>query len=185
MISLSLNDVVDNAKILTSFCSDHSCVTLKLNPLPVESRGAGYWKFNASLTNDAEYINQLNRLLDLWTAEYDYILDRRVVWDLLKYEIRRFTCEYCAKKKKDNKKEEQYLHRRLEDLEIKLGTTSDNSTNTEYYECKERLMEIEKVKAEWAIIRSKVKFIEEGETQYFFGLEKFNYIKKTRSETYT
>ena len=45
----------------------------------------------------------------------------------------------------------------------KLGTTSDNSTNTEYYECKERLMEIEKVKAEGAIIRSKVKFIEEGE----------------------
>ena len=41
-------------------------------------------------------------------------------------------------------------------------------------------MEIEKVKAEGAIIRSKVKFIEEGErrTQYFFGLEKFNYIKK-------
>ena len=69
MISLSLNDVVDNAKILTSFCSDHSCVTQELNPLPVESRGAGYWKFNASLTNDAEYINQLNRLLDLWTAE--------------------------------------------------------------------------------------------------------------------
>ena len=40
MISSPLNDVVDNANILTSFCSDHSCVALKLNPLPVESRGA-------------------------------------------------------------------------------------------------------------------------------------------------
>ena len=96
-------------------------------------------------------------------AEYDYIRDRRVVWGLLKYEIRRFTCEYCAKEQKDNKKEEQYLHKGLEDLKIKLGTTSDNSTNAEYYECKERLMEIEKVKAEGAIIRSKVKFFEEGE----------------------
>ena len=108
------------------------------------------------------------------------------VWDLLKYEICRFTCEYCAKKKEDNKEEEQYLHMRLEDLKIKHGMTSDNSTNTEYYECKERLMEIEKVKAEGAIIRSKVKCIEEGErsTQYIFGLENLITLKNTCGNLY-
>ena len=73
--------MVDKTKILTSFCPDHSCIELKL-----ESRATGYWKFNASLTNDTEYINKLNELLDKWVAEYNYIDDKRVYWDLIKYE---------------------------------------------------------------------------------------------------
>ena len=48
------------------------------------------------------------------------------------------------------------------------------------YACKERLLELEEIKAKGVIIRSKVRWLEEGErcTQYFFGLEKINYNKK-------
>ena len=140
----------------------------------------GYWKFNASLTNDTEYVNQLNQLLDNWVAEYNYITDKRVVWDLLKYEIRKFTCRYSSIKKKDENLEEQVLHKRLEELETALPSESGDAIDNEYYACKERLLELEEIKAKGVIIRSKVRWLEEGErcTQYFFGLETFNYNKK-------
>ena len=52
--------------------------------------------------------------------------------------------------------------------------------SNEYHACKDRFMELEEAKATGMIIRSKVKFLEQGEksTKYFFGLEKFNAIKK-------
>ena len=180
MISNCMTDIVDKAQILTSFCSDHSCIALNLSPLPKQDRGLGYWKFNASLTSDSEYITQLNQLLDQWLREYEFIIDKRLTWDLLKYEIRKFTCKYCAKKKLAQRAEEQLLHSRLEDLETELGITSDSNISNEYYTCKERLKELEEHKANGIIIRSKVQWLEKGEksTQYFFSLEKFNYIKK-------
>ena len=63
---------------------------------------------------------------------------------------------------------------------MKLGITSDSNISNEYYTCKERLRELEEHKANGIIIRSKVQWLEKGEksTQYFFSLEKFNYIKK-------
>ena len=77
MISNGMTKKVDEAMILSSFCSNHSCVELKLSPLPNQTRGTGYWKFNASLTNDTEYINHLNQRLDNWVAEYNYITDTK------------------------------------------------------------------------------------------------------------
>ena len=67
------------------------------------------------------------------------------------------------RKKKEAKIEEQYLHIGLDGLEMKLGTASGNNADNEYYKCKERILEIEKVKSKGAIIRSKVKFLGEGE----------------------
>ena len=110
MICNCMADIVDKAQILTSFRSDHSCIALNLSPVPKQDRGLGYWKFNASLTSDSEYITQLNQLLDQWLTEYEFIIDKRLTWDLLKYEIRKFTCKYCAKKKLDQRAEEQLLH---------------------------------------------------------------------------
>ena len=142
MISNCKTDLVDKAQILTSFCSDHSCIALNL--FHYQNRtGLGYWKFNASLTSDSEYITQLNQLLDEWLTEYEFIIDKRLTWDLLKYEIRKFPCKYCAKKKLDQRAEEQLLHSRLEDLETELGITSDSNISNEYYTCKERLRELE------------------------------------------
>ena len=65
MISSSMTDMVDKATILSSFWSDHSCAELKFSPLPNQTKETGYWKFIASLTNDTEYVNQLNQLLDI------------------------------------------------------------------------------------------------------------------------
>ena len=122
----------------------------------------------------------MNELLQEWITEYDGIDDKRLTWELLKYEIRKFTCRYCADKKKAERLEEQLLQTRLDELEEDLGTVPGNEISEEYYTCKARILELEELKAKGAIIRSKVKWLEEGEksTQYFFSLEKYNYSKK-------
>ena len=96
--------MVDKTKILTSFCPDHSCIELKL-----EIRTTGYWKFNASLTNDTKYINKLNELLDKWVAEYNYIDDKRVYWDLIKYEIRNLPVSIVPTKGRAKIEKNNYL----------------------------------------------------------------------------
>ena len=61
-----------------------------------------------------------------------------------------------------------------------LGTIPWGEISEEYYTCKARILELKKLKAKGAIVRSKVKWLEEGEKsiQYFFSLEKYNYSKK-------
>ena len=46
------------------------------------------------------------------------------------------------------------------------------------------ILEVEKEKINGAIVRSKVKWVEEGEksSKFFFDLEKQNYIKKTSTQ---
>ena len=180
LVSNCICDNVEQAQILTSYCSDHSCISKKFNSLPKQEKGNGYWKFNASLIEDENYVSRVNQLIDEWVAKYDYLQDKRVKWDLIKYEIRKFTCKYCAQKRKEQIREEKTLHERLEYLETQLGNGPGDSLNNEYHACKVRASELEEIKAKGAIIRSKVKWLEEGEksTSFFFGVEKYNFNKK-------
>jgi len=180
MITNRVCDLVDKPQILSSFCSDHSCISLRLSPLPKSNHGKGYWKFNASLLNDEEYVTTLEQKLDQWTGEYDYFNDKRVKWEMLKFEIRNFTCDYAAKKKRDLIQHEKILQDKLNCLETQLGNNRSDETRNEYYECKERISQIEEDRAKGAIIRSREKWLEEGEksTRYFFSLEKYNFSKK-------
>jgi exonuclease III len=180
MITNRICDLVEKPQIMSSFCSDHSCISLKLSPLPKDNRGKGYWKFNASLLHDEEYVAKLGHKLDQWMDEYDYFNDKRVKWEMLKFEIRNFTCDYAAKKKKELMQYEKMLQDKLNFLETQLGNNCSDETKNEYYTCKERISQIEEDRAKGAIIRSREKWLEEGErsTRYFFSLEQYNFSKK-------
>ena len=180
MISNLLCDMVDKAQILSSFCSDHSCVSLNLTSIPYETRGRGYWKFNSSLLNDNTYVDNMKALIEEWNINYDYIDDKNVKWELIKYEIRKFTISYSSKKKRDETLELETLHLRLDELEKQLGNSPNNNILNEYNEYKSRINEIEDHRAQGSIIRSKIDWLEKGEksTKFFFGIEKSNYIKK-------
>ena len=104
----------------------------------------------------------------------------RIKWELIKYEIRRFTMSYCSQKKMDNRLQESNNLKKLEDLENCLGNhpCDDMILQIEQLRVEIRLMEQERIKG--AIIRSKIRWAEEGEksSKFFFDLEKHNYIKK-------
>ena len=98
-------------------------------------------------------------------------LDNQLKWDLLKYEIRRFTISYCEQRNKKDVAERTYLENKLKSLENVL----DNYHNLEsYHNIKNKIEEIYEKKVEGARIRSKCLWYEEGEksSKFFFNLEK-------------
>ena len=158
LISTQLAYQVQNCHILPGFRSDHSLVKVKLD-------------FQKPQTQ-AIIKNEIKEIL-----HHCEIQNKNTKWDFAKYQIRSITMTYCKSKAKRNKQKENKLQKEIESLE-------NNLTNEEAYDNYRRLKskwkQIENIKVEGAIIRSKAKWVEEGEknTKYFLNLEKRNYEKK-------
>ena len=101
-----------------SIWSDHSAVTLFIKHLTKAKKGNNHWKFNSSLVEDKYYVTLLSDKLKQWQIEYNSIEDDRVIWELLKYEIRKFSMSYCSQKKLDRQKDECTKKKELEQIEI-------------------------------------------------------------------
>ena len=59
-------------EIQYGYKSDHSAVVLELN-LVHTPRGPDFWKFNALLQRDNEYITKLKSKLKSWSKKYDFL----------------------------------------------------------------------------------------------------------------
>ena len=75
-----------------------------------------------SVVNDEEYVNCIEKNYKLWRNEYaNEVLDKRVLWDLIKYRIRLFTISYCKTKAKRRKDKEEELRIEIEKLDQELS----------------------------------------------------------------
>ena len=175
-------DLLDNAFesfILSVPSSDHRACVVGLRFTEVK-RGGGYFKMNNSLLRDTTYVSKMNELIDdFLSQEREGIIKGKLshqrTWELLKLEIRDFTTSYSKEKSNQKKHKLADMYITLNKLDVKLSNNPD---------CKESLAEKEKVKMELEIeeqskaraaqVRSRVKWVEEGEknTRYFLGLEK-------------
>lgn len=120
MVSNSLQDNIVKTDIIPSIWSDHSAITLYVKHLPPSKKGNGYWKFNSSLVSDKKYVTDLSTEIEMWRQKYETVQDDRIIWELFKYEIRKFTMSYCAQKKLDKHLHESLKIKELEVLEEKL-----------------------------------------------------------------
>ena len=106
---------------------------------------------------------------------------------MIKMEIRSLTIPYSKNKAKNVRNVEKQLESRIESLESKLNANPDDGTDAEqqeYESLKTELRRIYEERADGAILRSKIRWIEQGEkpTKYFFNMERRNYNKKTITE---
>ena len=90
----SLQDDIVSVDIIPSIKSDHSAITLSINGIDDSKRGPSFWKFNCSLVNDNNYCDLLDTNIKSWLEEFKDVVDKRVLWDLLKYKIRQLTINY-------------------------------------------------------------------------------------------
>ena len=80
----------------------------------VQEKGSGFWKMNNSILQDLEYQTLINHLIDkhIENSKNNQI-DSRIVWDVLKIEIRDHTILYCKNKYKLNRQERRSLEKEL------------------------------------------------------------------------
>ena len=87
---------------------------------------------------------------------------------------------FSAKKKKEENKFANDLETELTNIEIELAENPSNVLHLRHEELRGELMQVENRRIKGDIIRSKVKWAEEGErsSKFFLGLEKQNGVKK-------
>ena len=179
LVSNQITDLTSSCQILPSIFSDHSPIELNMKFLDQPILGSGHWKLNVSLLNDNNYVTSIKENLNKWKEEYDNMADKNLKWELIKYEIRKFSMAYSKKKKKEKTDRKQELESKLHNLE-ELECQNNENIHEQIEKTKNELELLLKEEAKGAIIRSRAQWVEEGEksTSYFFNLEKSNATKK-------
>ena len=128
-----------------------------INQLP----GPGLCKFNNSLLEDEKYVELIRKNYIIISEKYRGLENKSLKWELTKIELR-------AKKAKKAREKETNIQKKMEELD-KLISNPANTDHlirqwkTEYIMLKEDLCLLYENKAKGAIIRSKTKWIEQGE----------------------
>ena len=199
LISEELMPLVNKTNIKEGYRSDHNLIELELK-LSNFKKQSGFWKFNTLLLRDKEYVEKVKQLIldlkreyaaspyerseitNIPNNEIALSIDEQSFFELILLNIRGMTIPYSTYKKK----EKNYKKNNLESqIEILNKLTSINVNSTIFQEMltnsKEELENIRKEEIKGLFLRSKAKWIEEGEkpSKYFCHLEKRNYLNKT------
>ena len=181
LISDVCREDIEGTDIIPSINSDHSAIILHFNNIDRQKHGPSFWKFNASLLNDENFVLLINQSALLWLDEFKEVIDKRVLWDLIKYRIRQVTINYSKEKARQRRQKIFDIENSRKVLEEKCG----NNPTTENIEKLEILrLEHENIYEEFskgAIIRSKATWYEKGEksNKYFLNLESHRKAKSS------
>ena len=189
LISLSLCPEITEADIVPGYRTDHSMITFRINTAR-NPRGPGYWKLNTHLLTETQYVELIRKTIADVCKEYEgqSEVDQILLWDVIKMKIREASLNYAAARKRRLENRENQLEEEVLALENKLDerNVSDivkENIRTELRIKKQLIEEIIAYKTQGAILRSKVKWYNEGEknTKYFHNLEKRHFNSKTKS----
>ena len=182
LTSEHLLNFIDDVDILPGIQSDHSLLKLSLKTGNKHEKGRGFWKFNSSLLHDPVYVDKIKNVIRETAQNYEGLEDKRMLWEIIKLEIRTQTIPYCVMKKRQKEKTERDLNKKFTTLfeKVNSGARIEKETWQEFSQVKLQLDNLEREKARGVIIRSKAQWVEEGEknTSYFLRLEKHNYCNK-------
>lgn len=180
-ISDGLQPFVDSVKIIPAPSTDHSAVTIKLKSFEGGKRGPSFWKMNNSLLKEENYVNGINDLIDkvLLDTKIDNTTSAQSVWELAKYEIRKFSIKYSKKRAKDFRSRYAILEKQIMEIESKKDWNQKQDALQKHDTLKGELNKYSDYLTEGVILRSKSKWYEEGEksTKYFLNLERRNKAK--------
>lgn len=183
---LTSNNLTPNtvhSEILTFAHSDHRAVLTTMSFHDYQ-RGPSYWKFNNSLLKDKAYVSVINNIIEESSRD-ETKLSPHTKWELCKIRIREQSIAYSKHKRQKQKDNIKIMQTKLQLLENELAAPQADNERliSEIIRVKTDLEINALAEARGAQIRSRIKFIEEGEknTRYFLGLEKANGSKNTIS----
>ena len=181
LMPVSLYNNVIKCEILPGFLSDHSFVLTDIS-MSKNIKGPGMWKFNVKHLESKQFVDEINKIIDLSHYRYEE-LDPGQKWEMLKQDIREFAMQYSIQAAKQRKRNLmnwnvslKAAYRKLNRIDLNAArvVSTIEKLSTRIDDLKEKIENVSKYKAEGAMIRSKIRYVQQGETstKYFFGLEK-------------
>ena len=76
-------------EILNPLESDHSPIKIRLKS-PYTVKGLGYWKFNNSLLDDNNFVQDMKQVINETIPLIDNYNDPRIGWEYLKFKMREY-----------------------------------------------------------------------------------------------
>lgn len=159
--------------------SDHRLISLTVHPSSFP-KGRGFWRLRVSLLNRDDYCREvLETIIKAEEDSEDLLPITR--WEYVKLKIRELSIKFSKKIKEESSRLEAELETQL----LSLGNKLENSHNLyeEYQGVKRELFQIQLIQARESMIRSRCRWVGEGErpTKYFLNLEKKNFASKVMS----
>lgn len=149
--------------------SDHDGVKFTLQG-GGQARGGGLWKFNCDLLNDQFFVREMREWLEI---ELELSVGSEwEEWSDLKNRMKKHIIKISKNRARMKRLKKNVITKEIITLKRMLSNGQDVNTQIERLEC--RLKQIVESDFEGVKIRSRVKWIEEGEkpTRYFFSLIK-------------
>ena len=164
---------VSSADILPCPFSDHSAVSLTWSLPGSISRGPGLWKLNCSVLDDPDYVDLISSFWLSWQSRRLSFSSPLLWWDRGKSRIKGLTISFCNNRSQAKRQEHDLLSRLAAHLKCKIDSGATSSLPV-YYSVLGRLKTLDLVAAHGAQIRSRVRWVEEGESSssFFCRLEK-------------
>lgn len=166
-----LASYVSEVLISTAPLTDHCLLSLNLKPDVTANKRNVYWKFNTDLLKDQNYCETIKGLIA--DIKYDVSIGNYCCrWEFLKFKIRQISIQFGKERSRALREQELKLIQDLDDYCKK--TPMLDSDKAAFINLKCKLDELSSRRARGAFIRSRAKWIEDGErnTAYFCGLEK-------------
>ena len=188
LVTPDIHAQIKKHSISFGYRDDHSFIGVEIG---TAKRGRDFWKFNASLLKDTDYVSAVKKEIqnvvkdytnDLHLTESNFITSKQMLWEVVKLRIRGVTIPYCAALKKNKKRKEAELEEKIKISENKLCLGENIvETTTEINSLKQDLTNLRESQIRHCYLRLKAeKYCDfEKPTKYFCNLEKRNSISKT------
>ena len=189
LISEHLLIETESAEIEPGYRTDHSAVNVVFN-FQKQKKGKSYWKFNNTLLKDAEYITTVKNTIkatieqysvqenwhDIQVNDLQFEISDQLFFETLLMEIRGKTISYSSFKKRSQDRRELLLLEEINNIEKTYDPSKEDSLKIKQKE----LFDIRQKKIEGVKVRSRARWVEEGEkaNKYFCNLENRNFISK-------
>ena len=173
LVASSMRHAIYSCAIVQAPAPDHKAVVLDL-VTKHNTRGKGYWKMNASVLEDNEYILLITNVITAALDEYEHSLSKGTLWEYIKLLIKEHTIKYCIMKARARQNRIADLELRLDEIDNCLNRDKCSELQEERKLVKLRLNDMYKEKSKGYQVRARAKCVEKGEssTAYFCNLEK-------------
>ena len=135
--------------------------------------GSGLWKLNVSVLEEPDYFRLISDFWPGWRHRMPAFASLSDWWEMGKSRIKGLTIDYCCRRSQSKSQERDLLAQLASHLKscLDLGVLSCLEA---YKSVLERLTALDREAAKGAQVRSRIRWIEEGESSsaFFFLLEK-------------